>query len=366
MKRQVFPRWLPLQVAHLYDFPLHLTGKGESVAIISLGGKIDREELANDLIHARIPAPQLEFVDVDPENITKAQDQMFTGETHLDVEVLASICPEARIIVYRGSWHGGFATAINRAVDEGVPVISISWGYPEYSSENFDEIEKALQRARKHNTTVCVASGDAGSSASFAKPGEIGPAKDGGAHVFYPASSPNVIACGGTELILENQHYHEVVWNNIALKKGATGGGVSVLFDKPKWQAELHVPHANCGRHGRIIPDVAGLAASRDWETFMSGHFRPAGGTSAVAPLWAALFVLVNELRTAKGKPPIGYVNEILYSLAQHHNVFREISAGTNRLAADYPGYDACVGFDACTGWGTPRANRLVKHLAEV
>lgn len=364
MSRQVFPRWLPLQVAKFYEFPLELTGRGQSVAIISLGGVIDREEMTADLVRSRTPVPKLEFIDVDPENISDQQNKLFTGETHLDVEVLASFCPEAQITVLRGSWNGGFAAAIHAAVDQKIPVISISWGYPEYTNQDFMSIEKALIRAREHGVTVCASSGDAGSSTTFSKPAKVGPAEDDGAHVFYPASSPNVVACGGTELHVENQHYREVVWNNIALKKGATGGGVSKLFDKPEWQQNHDMPHANTGEEGRIVPDVAGLAASRDWEIFMSGKSRPAGGTSAVAPLWAALFVMANEVRASQGKPPVGYVNPLLYRLAKQHKIFKDVTEGNNRFHATYPGYDAREGFDACTGWGTPRAKTLIDLLA--
>lgn len=365
MSKQVFPRWLPLQVARFYEFPLALTGKGQSVAIISLGGKTDPEDIRTDLIRSRTPVPQLDFIDVDPENMTEQQNQQFTGETHLDVEVLASFCPQAHITVLRGSWNGGFAAALHAAIDRKIPVISISWGYPEYTNQDFMSIEKALIRARHEGITVCASSGDAGSSTTFSKPAEVGPAEDQGAHVIYPASSPNVVACGGTELHVENEHYREVVWNNIALKKGATGGGVSKLFEKPEWQKDHDMPHANTGAEGRILPDVAGLAASRDWEIFMEGNSRPAGGTSAVAPLWAGLFVMVNEVRASQGKEPIGFVNPLLYALAKQHKPFTDITEGNNRFHSQYPGYDAREGYDACTGWGSPRAKSLIELLAD-
>lgn len=366
MSKEIFPGWVPLQVAKFYDFPLQITGKGQSVAVVSLGGQIDSKELDDDFARMRIAPPDIRFVDVDPENITDEQNEVFTGETHLDLEVIGSICPDARISVFRGSWKGGFAAAINRAVDESIPVISISWGYPEFDQQDFSKLERALERAREHNITVCASSGDAGSSASITAKGRVGPAKDGKAHVYYPASSPNVLACGGTELSVQNREAKEVVWNNISIDKGATGGGVSVLFDRPSWQSEIDILHASTSATGRIVPDVAGLAAARDWEIFMSGRSRPTGGTSAVAPLWSALFVLVNQLRAEAGKAPIGFVNERLYELAKISSLFKSIDQGSNRIATDYPGYNARDGFDACTGWGTPRAQQLIQALVKL
>jgi len=44
--------------------------------------------------------------------------------------------------------------------------------------------------------------------------------------------------------------------------------------------------------------------------------------------------------------------------------LFVSITEGSNRLTPDGPGYDALAGFDACTGWGVPRADRLIAALA--
>ena len=364
MNKQIFPRWLPLQVARFYEFPLELTGKGQSAAIISLGGKIDPVEMETDLMRSRTPLPKLDYIDVDPENITEQQDTMFNGETHLDVEVLASFCPEAHISILRGSWNGGFAAAIHRAVDMQIPVISISWGYPEYMNQDFMEIEKAIIRARDAGITICASSGDAGSSATFSKPAEIGPAEDMVRTFFTPQAA--------------RMSWHAAVpnctWktNTIAKPSGTT----SSLKRAPPAAASASCSKNRIGKKTLTwcTPTPVRMAGScltwPGWrlqgtgEIFMSGHARPAGGTSAVAPLWAALFIMVNEVRAGAGKPPIGFVNPLLYELAKQPGLFRDIGEGHNRFNVDYPGYDARQGFDACTGWGTPNAKTLIDLLA--
>lgn len=159
-----------------------------------------------------------------------------------------------------------------------------------------------------------------------------------------------------------------MVWNNTERKSGAAGGGISVLFERPAWQTDAGVDIccANTGKQGRVTPDVAGLAAGGDWMIF--DDFRPeiTGGSSAVAPLWAAFIALVNEARAASGKPRLGFVNERLYALAAKGGLFNDIVLGSNRPTPDYPGYDAQPGFDACTGWGTPIGGKLFAALVEV
>jgi kumamolisin len=237
-------------------------------------------------------------------------------------------------------------------------------------------LEKALEAARVAGVTVCVSASDWGSSntrgPSMMLPGA---APDGGAHVCYPASSPLVLACGGTELMeMEDGSgvQTERVWNNAvkdgkaAERGGATGGGVSRQFDIPEWQtrAGVRIDCVSTGKTGRVVPDVAGLAAAADWKIYVIGHgVSPDGGTSAVAPLWASLILMANQLRAEAGKGPLGHVNERLYELAAAGGVFRDVTVGDNRSAPAYPCYAAGPGFDACTGWGAPEGEALIKAL---
>src|SRR5581483_7259633 len=107
-------------------------------------------------------------------------------------------------------------------------VISISWGAAEseWTPQALDAFNAAFNDAALLGITVCAAAGDNGSS-----DGE----SDGRAHVDFPASSPWVLACGGTRLVGKNgQIQSETVWNN-GTNGGATGGGVSAHFAKPSY-----------------------------------------------------------------------------------------------------------------------------------
>src|SRR5262249_39979311 len=70
---------------------------------------------------------------------------------------------------------------------------------------------------------------------------------------------------------------------------GATGGGVSALFDRPAWQT-VEVASLNPSSiDGRVVPDVAALAGPPLYQLTLLGRSAPNGGTSASAPLWASL-----------------------------------------------------------------------------
>lgn len=369
MDKELFPAWTPSRVAEHYGFPTdRYTGKGQTVAVISLGGPVDMGAVKDEFESLGVPMPKIREKTATPPPIDPQQDKMGSGEVQMDVQVVGSICPDAVITVYRGAADAaGFAAAVQAAVDDGQSVISISWGTSETTLSDCAGMEAALRAAHDKGLTVCASSGDWGASNARNDTGVAGAAPDGMAHLEYPASSPYVLACGGTELVSKDGEPVEVVWNNTERKSGAAGGGVSVLFERPAWQtrAGVDICCANTGKPGRVTPDVASLAAGGDWMIF--DDFRPevTGGSSAVAPLWAAFIALVNEARAESGKPRLGFVNERLYALAAKGGIFNDIVDGTNRPSPDYPGYDAKPGFDACTGWGTPICEKLFAALVE-
>src|SRR5262249_42387054 len=152
-------------------------------------------------------------------------------------------------------------------------------------------MDAAFADAVQLGIVVTSAAGDRGSSDG---------ASDGADHCDFPASSPNVIGCGGTSLT----RTAETVWNNGAAN-GATGGGVSDAFDRPARQADVGVP----GSAGRGVPDVAGNADPQTgYQVLVDGTSTVIGGTSAVAPLWAAL---VARSAQAIGGPLTGFADAI-------------------------------------------------------
>src|SRR5262249_40586324 len=156
-----------------------------------------------------------------------------------------------------------------------------------------------FQSAAVLGVTVCCAAGDNGSSDGVG---------DGSVHVDFPASSPYVLACGGTRLEGTGSAIsNETVWNDGP--DSSTGGGVSDFFDLPSWQAKANVPtSANGERVGRGVPDIAGNADPQTgYQVYVDGQHTSFGGTSAVAPLWAGLIALINQ----QGGRSVGYLNPV-------------------------------------------------------
>jgi kumamolisin len=381
----VRPRWTPRRVAQHYGFPADLNGHGQTIGIIDLGEPLDLSELHRDLARASLPIPAMRRIDLPPATLAGGgapprrpadRGTRLAIETHIDAEIVAAICPAAALAIYccAGTGADDLRQAIARAVADGVDVISISWGMPEdaLTSGQRARLQAALAAARDARITVCAAAGDAGAAGSFGPTGAPEyQLSDGVPQVrcTYPASSDLVLACGGTSLVAGGTAPHEVVWNDMAQGGWAGGGGVSLAFDRPAWQAGLAVPPAHgpgtLGPRGRILPDVAGLAAMGDWAIWIAGGREARlGGTSAVAPLYAALVALANQRRRSRGRERLGFLNDRLYRLAAAGGLFVSITEGSNRLTPDGPGYDALAGFDACTGWGVPRADRLIAALA--
>jgi kumamolisin len=138
--------------------------------------------------------------------------------------------------------------------------------------------------------------------------------------------------------------------------EGSTGGGISEFFDKPDYQANAKVPPSkNPGNFvGRGLPDVAGNAdPATGYDVYVDGQAAVIGGTSAVAPLWAGLTVLINQLLGKR----VGHFTSLLYTQVPAATAFRDITAGNNGAFAAGPGWDAC------TGWGSPNGVAIVAAI---
>jgi kumamolisin len=339
----------PNRIAELYDFPRHLDGSGQRIAIIELGGGFRRAELRRYFASIGVPMPKITAVSVDGSANRPGLDRKADNEVLGDVEVIGAVAPGAEMLVYFAPMSDrGFIDALTTAVfDPREPsVISISWGDAElnWTDQARGAMDKACRAAAALGITVCAATGDAGWT-----DGVTGRH----AHVDYPASSPHVLACGGTSLTEQDGAIAEKVWNNH--NGNATGGGVSALYDLPTWQRRARVPRSVArGGHGRGVPDVAGNA---DPETgYMIGNGKTNfgwGGTSAVAPLWAGLIALLNQGLGTR----VGYLNPLLYETVESA-AFNDVPNGGNGA------YRARrAGWDACTGHGTPRGNALLDAL---
>jgi len=348
--------YTPVELGRIYRFPAGTDGSGHTVGVLELGGGYTDAELAEYFTSLGIsPTPSVTAVGVNGgRNHPTGDPDGPDGEVLLDIEVLGALAPRAKQRVYfaRNTLRD-FADALAAAV-HATPTptaVSVSWGLMEehWTAQGRAAFDDALADAAALGVTVCVAAGDNGSS-----DGE----PDGRPHADYPASSPRALACGGTRLDADpatGKVRSERVWNNG--NGSASGGGVSRLYAQPVWQSGVGVPNGAAHGRRRGLPDVAGDAdPATGYRVLVDGEQMVIGGTSAVAPLWAALTVRLSE---ALGRP-LGLLQPLLYdgATAGHSPAgFRDITQG------DIGDFQAAAGWDACTGLGVPDGTALLDRL---
>ncbi|MES1260645.1 MAG: S53 family peptidase, partial [Acidobacteriota bacterium] len=341
--------YTPVQVAQLYNFPKGATGTGQTIGILELGGGYKPADLKTYFASIGVKQPSVTAVLVDKAKNHPTNPNSADGEVLLDIEVAGAVAPGANIVVYFApNTDQGFLDALTTAIHDAThkpSVISISWGGPEssWTAQAMTAFDSAAQDAAALGVTICAAAGDDGSSDGVT---------DGANHVDFPASSPHILACGGTSLQGSNGKIgSETVWNDGA-QGGATGGGFSVQFPLPAWQAAAKiVPPA---KGGRGVPDVAGDADPQTgYKVLVDGQSLVIGGTSAVAPLWSGLIALLNQ----KVGKPAGFLQPALYALPTTAGAFHDIVTGSNGA------FSAGPGWDATTGLGSPSGQALLTAL---
>ncbi|PUZ19764.1 kumamolisin. Serine peptidase. MEROPS family S53 [Chitinophaga costaii] len=345
----------PNELATLYHYPQDATGKAQTIAIIELGGGYKTADLNNYFKGLNRAVPKVVAISVDGAHNAPTTADSADGEVLLDIEVAGAIAPDATLAVYFApNSDQGFLDAITQAIHNDTyppSVISISWGAAEvnWTQQSLQSFNKAFQEAATLGITVCAAAGDTGSNDSV---------NDGKAHADFPASSPYVLACGGTKLtVTDGKITQEVTWHES--NDSATGGGVSEVFPLPDYQSKAQVPvSVNTQKPGRGLPDVAALAdPETGYNVLVDGQRFVIGGTSAVAPLMAGLLALINE----KLQKNAGFIHPKLYA---QPSVCRDITEGDNITVAGNKGYRAGPGWDACSGLGVPDGTALLKALA--
>ncbi|MGH3447032.1 MAG: S53 family peptidase [Nocardioidaceae bacterium] len=361
--------YTPPEVGQLYSFPADTDGSGQTIAIIELGGGFGHDDLDTYFGGLDVTTPTVRAVGVDGAKNKPGKDpEGADAEVLLDIEVAGALAPGADFVVYFApNTDDGFLDAVSEAAhaDPTPTAMSISWGQSEdqWTGQARTALDRALEDAAALGVTVTAAAGDTGSSDRQ---------QDGHVHVDFPASSPHALGCGGTRLETGpggGTISSEMVWNN-GLGKGATGGGVSDVFDLPSWQRSVGVPErggaagssqpgigSQAKSAGRGVPDLAGNADPQTgYKVRVDGKDTVVGGTSAVSPLWAAL---VARLAQARGRR-FGLIQPALYDSTRAGAVapgFRDITSGDNGA------YTARAGWDACTGLGVPNGQRLLAAL---
>lgn len=299
----------------------------------------------------------------------------WAGEISTDIETAHGVCPNCSILLVEAN-NSSFLSleeAEETAVRLGATEISNSYG-------STGEEPPTDSPAFNHPGIVVTASaGDSGYLNWLEQPGTRA--------AVYPASSPHVVAVGGTRLLLEagGKWSSESVWNDggetsgVAEGHGAAGGGCSVPFTAPVWQK--HLPNwseVGC-RTKRAVSDVSadadpytGVAVYDSTEFEHIKGWAVYGGTSVASPIIAATFAL------AGGAHGVAYPARTLYeneatAPSTLHDVIKGSNAECTKPFESKHGASGCPapseeaasclqkaiclagsGYDGPTGLGTP------------
>jgi len=373
-------------VAPLYS--AGFDGTGQKIAVIGQSN-INLSDPSNFRTRYGLPAQLLQTLlvpgETDPGIVPGDND-----EANLDIEWSGAVARNATIIFV---FANAVNTAVQYAIDNNVaPVITQSYGICEpFDLIDLPATQMLAQQANAQGQTWLNASGDQAAADCEGLDGLNTPAvAQTGLAVDSPASVPEITAVGGTEFnetagitywaATNNangasalSYIPEKVWNDTAAEGAIDGGGggTSLIFPKPYWQAGPGVPSVGL----RSIPDVS-LSASDlhvPYVFYSAGAASSAGGTSFATPSMAGIIAILNQFLTTTGiqkQAGVGNINPTLYQLAQSNpTVFHDIVVGGNALpcAAGSPdcvngtmGYSAGPGFDRASGLGSVDANALV------
>jgi subtilase family serine protease len=399
------PPVLPQALRSLYNIPTnaYVVG-GATQAVVEFEQQYySNDDLVQYFKAVGVPPANAKLITViGPNNQSQAG-----GEAALDIELICALAPGAKTTFWSIGANSSIEIddilkwAIAMSNDPSPPqVSSISYGMTESHVDKYlgsgylrrSDIEFAKLAAR--GLTVVIASGDTGA-------GDLGPPPMSSPtcntlHPDWPSQSPYVLSVGSTYISpldspacyggidCSQQPLGEVA---VSMDQGlfwTTGGGASNTQPIPSYQQWAVDEYRNSGvafppaamwnSTGRMYPDV--VAVGHNLEIVLQGAFTPVDGTSASAPIFSAVITLLNDHRLRAGKKPLGWINPLLYKLAQHNrSCFNPITVGNNRCGAypggDFPqsaeccshGYNAYTTFSAVGGLGSPNFESLLQAV---
>jgi subtilase family serine protease len=376
----------------------NITGKGTTIVVVDPYGS---PTIWNDLVQFdsayNLPNPKLTIIKptghVPSYNQSNAEMLDWAGETTLDVEYSHAIAPGAKILLVETPTAGSYAAADFNKAETYVAqhhlgdVISQSFGTAEQAMGSLQEVDLfrgAYTAAASDHVTVLAAAGDTGATDPEAT----------GSNLYtypvtqWPATDPLVTAVGGTEMTLNQSGTRtspDTVWNDTFNRAAnqlqnssngpsalATGGGKSVLFARPSYQAT--VGQTVGGMRG--IPDVSmNGACTSPVNVYESFAGQQAGwyvvcGTSESTPLFAGIVALAAQYAGHS----LGLINPALYTLADEHAPgVVPVTSGDNSVQFSQSGhtyhvrgYTARDGYSRAAGVGTVNAQYFVPELAKL
>ena len=379
--------YTPSQIQAAYNlnglYPKGFHGEGQTVALFELStfqaSDIAAYEACYGQSHTTVQTVRINGGPPPPAN---GHTDSGIVEVELDAEVALSTAPKlGTLVVYEApNTVSDYNTEWAQMLQDVPPIISSSWGLCEtdFGSGQVNQENTYFTMAAAQGQSIFVASGDSGSSGCYFDGSQSTTLEPGD-----PGEQPYVTSAGGTTLSWNGSTLSEATWNvGSGSTGGASGGGLSLDFTMPGWQSTYlgTVPGLqNTYTNGkREAPDVslnadpntgypvycstaaAGCSPGNPWITV--------GGTSAAAPMWAAMMALVNEESVKAGGFNIGFVNPLLYQIAsnsgQYANDFHDVSTGNNDYSSLQGGkYPATAGYDLATGLGSFIADHLATDL---
>jgi|GEM_PF-6300856 len=273
-------------------------------------------------------------------------------EATLDVERVGGTAPGSHIYVYDAAQATDVFDALILALQQDkVRILSMSWGIPEYDlpDDFYDPFEALFDAAAQEGITCIASSGDTGSKADGVHTG-----------VNVPASSPYVLAVGGTQMTIDpttGAIASQEAWSpdgsfftGNGPAASATGGGFSRYYPRPTWQQAPGLPQF-WNEPFRGVPDVSLAATFPGYAVILDGKRQAYGGTSASAPTWAGILAdIESDLGFALG----ANVDPLLYAFASSAPQALSYVTGGNNI-----GFSAQGAWSPVTGLGTPDVAQL-------
>ena len=379
--------YTPPQIASAYDFTSLYgqgnLGEGQTVGLLELDG-FSPNDIA---LYTSCFGGKNTAIQTIPINGFNGVPGANAAEVELDMEMVLGLAPRLSTLrVYEASISSlaSYNDAWARIISDRIPVVSTSWVFCEQAAGIANELQQEnifFQTAAAQGQTVLAASGDLGATGCY----DPRTGSNTTLAVDDPASQPYVTGVGGTRLLInaDGSYASEQVWNDSTLQVGASGGGVSRIWQMPAWQQGPGVANAYTTGY-REVPDVS---LNADPETGYAvycsvggctGHgWQVMGGTSAAAPVWAAMIALANEAAFKANGYILGFLNPSLYAISHglagtsYATAFHDIvpvagGANSNDYVGSGGAYPAASMYDLATGLGSFQALNLTKSLLEL
>ncbi|HXC01656.1 MAG TPA: protease pro-enzyme activation domain-containing protein [Opitutaceae bacterium] len=367
----------PPDILAAYNAPSNFDGTGQTIAII-MDAPVLTSDLSSFYTDVGSTAKTANFTTVLVDGGTSSTAD--ADESTLDVEWSSAIAPGAKVRLYEvpdlsfSHLHDACTKILADAAANKITVVSFSAGAPEIASgitaSNVAANTNDFALLAAAGISVFISSGDGGSNpdSSGASNGYV--ASDI-IEVNYPASDVNVAGVGGTNLTFTSSSFSygsEAVFSDISGGLGnASSGGVSSIFTKPTWQVDGVTGSILSINTKRCVPDVSMVWGATQGSTslaaliILNGASVGIGGTSLSSPIWAGVAAITNQARASIGGTTLGLLGPSIYPLnISTPSVFHDVTTGNNGA------FTAVVGYDLCTGLGSPNIGNLISPLTAV